>query len=187
MDLERLFLEDDAAQRVRRTARHEAGHAAAAWLIQGSLDAPPFEYIEIGTLAQHAGGVVPGGVKYDVAWFDALSPVDRGAILLAGVYSQKEYEEPHVPEEWRELLDGLEGTDGVDDYARVIDIARESQQNQHDFDRQALERLVSLEPMLRTFTGIIASSLASGVRMPATDLVSHLKTRLTQASSGSTD
>jgi hypothetical protein len=182
-DLQQIFLDDDAERRIRRTAQHEAGHAAAAWLIRDAIDAPPFEYIELGTLEQHAGGIVPGGVKYDAKWFETLVPVDKGAILLAGVYAQ-EYDQPYSADEWRDLLDGLDGADGIDDYARAMEVASEIGQHQHEFDQQVLERLTALEPHMGAFTKLIASELSPGSRIPAANIVSRMMRMLAGASGG---
>ncbi len=172
MELEELWA-DDGRRREERTARHEAGHAAVAWLICGDLDCPPFEYIEVGTMAEHAGGVVPGGVKYDRLWFDRLSAEERGAILLGGVYCQ-DGKDGWSSEDWREELDSLEGADGVDDYAQAINIAREAGVERVDFDERVRQRIASMAE-LWPLVGVIYSLLNPGKRVDAAAIIERLR------------
>lgn len=175
-ELAALFLQDDHDRREQRTLRHEAGHATVAWLIRDDIDHPPFEYIEVGTMQEHAGGVVPGGVRFDVAWFDTLSPVEQGAILLAGIYVQ-DGAEPYSAEEWRQTLDGLEGADGVDDYARAIDVCRQAGAVQAAFDESVRAHLAGLSG-LDVFLNVVAATLKPGQRTTAAVIVAALKARL---------
>lgn len=180
-ELANLFMKDDHHRREQRTLRHEAGHATVAWVIRQDLKQPPFAYIEVGTMQEHAGGVVPGGVKFDVAWFDTLSPVERGAILLAGIYVQ-DGGEPYDAEEWRETLDALDGANGVDDYARAIEVAEKAGAVQADFDEKVRAHLAALAD-LDALLEVIISTLKPGQRTTADVVVAAVIARLPLAGS----
>jgi hypothetical protein len=171
MGLDALWGDDDRL-REERTARHEAGHAAVAWLIAEDLHNPPFEYIEVGTMAEHAGGVVPGGVKHDLDWFRTLSPEERGAILLAGVYCQ-DSDQAWSSEEWREELDSLEGANGVDDYAEAINLAREAGVGQTEFDERVRVRIAGMAE-LWPLVEAICPLLEPGKRVDAALIVQRV-------------
>jgi hypothetical protein len=182
-ELGALWLQSDSSERETRTARHGAGQAAAAWIIRNDPDHPPFDYIEVGTMAEHAGGVVPGGLKLDDSWFGGLEPLEQGAILLAGLYVQ-DGDVEYSREGWREVLDGLDGADGVDDYARAIDLCRRAEGQQQEFDEQVRERLASMQPQLDTCVEFIASKLKPGHRTMAHDIVAKLREVLASAADG---
>jgi hypothetical protein len=171
---------DDTGDREARTIRHEAGHAAAAWLVQGNLDVPPFTYIEIGTMQKHAGGVVPGGVAIDPDWFATLSPKQKSAILLAGVYAQ-DYEGPYTADSWRQLLDGLEGANGTDDYLKVREVADDNGIHRHRLDQEGLDLLSAAEPDLGLFVKLIGAELQVGQQTGAAVFVAKVKAMVSKA------
>lgn len=177
--LEDLWKQSHIQKSETRTIRHEAGHAAVAWCLSDGPKAP-FKYVEVGTMAEHALGVVPGGVAIDIEWFERLPPVDQGAIDLAGLYYQDELSQPatddrYTREEWREVLDAVDGADGTDDYARAIG-KREPGRTQQEFDEAIRLRIESLRPRAAQLFDIIVLRLTPGTRVTAEELAAHVAT-----------
>jgi hypothetical protein len=179
-ELQDLFMADDAEQREARTKRHEAGHAGAAWIIRDDLQRPPFDWIEIGTMAEHASGVVPGGVHFDAPWFESLSPVERGTILLAGIYMQ-DGDEGYDSHAWRDALNAVEGADGTDDYARAMEVADDAGVPRHEFDEQVRVALQGMRIELGVFVDVTASTLVAGQRTTSATIVAAVTAALAKA------
>lgn len=168
--LSNALIDRDRQDREARSARHEAGHAACAWLLGGDLALPPFEYVELKTIEEQQGGIIPGSTALDREWFDSLSSHERGAILLAGVYVQDGHRE-YSPQEWLCVVEALEGADATDDLLRAHTEADEAGVERNEFLEDARQTLEAMGPELHPLVDIVAGCIRPGHRTFARQLV----------------